>query len=656
MIRTLLLVFFVSASTLQAQEIYNSSDIKVTGAEIEATSYDRDSTANAIYIYEKGFSRFMDNGNYNLFTDYSAKIKIFNREGYKHANVAIKLFRNDKSREKIHNLVATTYYVENGIKKSATLDPQKVYTEKNENYDLIKFTFPNLVPGAVLVYSYLKESPFIFNFEPWYFQGEIPKIYSGYDTEIFGNYSYNIKKVGELPLDINTTGIKKRCYQTTPTANPADCVVSSYGMYNVPAFIEEPYLTSKFNYIARIDYELKEMAKFDGEIVKITKSWNDVDKELRQEQSIGRQLNRTSLVKDLLPNDLQQMSNDLTKAKAIYAFVKKNYKWNGEYKIYGGVDLKDLLKDKSGNISSINILLHNIYEEQGFKVLPVLSSTRANGFPTKLYPVLSEFNYLMVQLDVEGKKYLLDATEKNLDFGTVPFRSLNGYARLLDLKNGSSWIDIEPAVTSSVMLRDSIKLNADGTSTGESKHIFTGYHALRSRDALENLSEAEIFSSLSNPGKHTRADGTTLENKEDASQPLFINYQLTNESQKINEAIYVNPFAFAFFNKNPFQLKERHYPIDFGYSDAYNYSVNIEIPENHHVAELPEQKLLRLPNNGGSMQFVATQTDERNVLVHYRISFPQSSYSSGFYPYLKKFFDAIIEVQNQSIIVVKENT
>jgi hypothetical protein len=289
--------------------------------------------------------------------------------------------------------------------------------------------------------------------------------------------------------------------------------------------------------------------------------------------------------------------------------------------------------------------------EEGFEVFPILSSTRDHGTPTQLYPVLSEFNYLMVQLKVEDKKYLLDATEKNTDFGITPFRTLNKYGRLLDFKNGSSWTDIKPEGFSTVILQDSIKLNIDGTSTGSSLHSFSGYHALGVKNKLEEIKPEGIFNSLANPNSHTSGIPAAPQIEADA---VNIKFDLHNSSQKISELIYVNPFSFKFFEENPFTSKERNFPIDFGYKDAYTYSIRLEIPENHEFIEIPENKMLSLPQKGGTLHFMTQQVDERSLMVHCRVTFPLTVYAPGYYPYLQKFFSELINIQEQSIIVVRE--
>ena len=648
------LLLFFSMNIFAQEQQFNLDSTQVTLAELRATGYSKDSTANAFYIYENGHTRFDNENDHYLLTDYEAKIKILNKEGFDHADFKFRLKKGSSGTEKLNDLKAETHYLENGVVKVQQLSEDKIFTEENPDYDLVKFTFPAVQPGAVLVISYQKESPYYFNFQPWWFQEDIPKMYSRFLAEIPGNFIYNIKLVGSLKMTEEKTDVKKDCFSLSDYLKPADCARSEYIMRNIPAFKEEEFLTSSYNYISRIEYELAEFVRPNGGFKKkFTKTWEDVDKELQSENELGRQLKKTRWVRNVLPKDISALPNDLHKAKIIYEYVRDNYTWNENYQIFTSVDVKELLEEKTGNVATINILLHNLYEEEGFNVLPVLSSTRSNGTPTKLYPVLTEFNYLMVQLEVEDQKFLLDATEKNAGFGLIPFRTLNRYGRLLDFKNGSSWIDIEPEGYSTIVVQDSLKLNPDGTTTGISSHAFSGYHALNTRNSLKDLKPEEIFGSLSHPNLETRSISAKASQEDELEKNVVISYKLENNAQKINDLIYVNPFSFKFFSENPFKLQERTYPIDFGYKDAYTYNVMLEIPEGHEVVELPAQKMLSLPKQGGQLFFVVQQVNN-TINVNCRVTFPKAVYGPGYYLYLKKFFAEMMNIQEQSLIVVKK--
>lgn len=653
-----LYVFFINISFLSAQnQEFNIQNAVPSIGDLKATHYNKDTTANAFYIFEEGFTEIESKNDYNLVTRYTAKIKILNKDGFEEANIAIPISKSDNKKEKIRRLYATTYNLKEGAKTQIELDPTAIYTEEHENYDLVKFTFPDLKPGSVLVYNFERESPFLFNFETWWFQGDLPKEYSKFVSKIPSNYEYYIKTIGEQKLEPYHPKIEENCFQLGDSTNPGDCVVTEYKMYSIPAFKEEEYLTSRNNYISRLEFELKRIIQLDGSIQKYTKTWNDVDRELELSKGIGRQLKRDNLVDDLLPEVIKSLPNNEDKAKEIFDFVKENYRWNGNYRLYTDMNLKDLLKEKTGNVSAINTLLHNLYDVEGFNVLPIISSSRNNGFPSKIHPAISDYNYLMVALTLDdNKEVILDATEKNIDFGRIPFRSLNKYARLMDWKNGSSWIDLEPKEYSRLSFRDSIKIHPDGTSTGFSEQILTGYHALRLRNKIEEVSEDELFRNVLNPNEHTNSTKISFLNKEDVSENLHLKFELQNKSQKINELIYFNPFNFKFFDENPFKLEKRTYPIDFGYKDIYMYSAVIEIPDNYSVIELPENKMLTMPENAGRLIFSTQKINDTTLSVQCRLNFAKATYPSVFYEGLKKIFDEIISVQTNSLIVLKENS
>ena len=655
MSRILLVIITLLSINIATSQTYNSENLTVSRGDLTTTIYDKDSTANAFYIHEAGYSRYEKKADFNLVTDYAAKIKILNEKGYDNATIKIWVGKSKNDEEKVSKIKATTYYLNNGNIETTELSPDHIFTEENDRYDIVSFTFPSLSPGAVLVYSYTKESPFIFNFETWYFQEDIPKAFSKFESRIPGNYHYNIKKVGYKKLDSHDEELVKNCINFSSNGRPAECLHSTFIIKDIPAFVEEEFLTSRNNFINRLEFELEEVINLDGSTRKFSKSWDDVDKEVIRDESIGRQLKRTSLTNDVLPAAIKQMPNNLEKANAIYDFVKNNYKWNEEYHIFSNVDLRELLNEKTGNISSLNILLHNLYEEENFNVKPALSSTRNNGLPTKLYPVLSEFNYLIVQLELDGKTYLLDTSEKYLPFGELPFRALNSYARVIDLNGPSEWVPIETSTASTIAIRDSISIKPDGTSIGHSEHIFIGHRAINVRNKLDKIDRDNIVATLTNPNEQTRTTSIQFFNKDLIEKPVSLEFDLDNTSQKINDLIYFNPFSFKFFESNPFKLSERTYPIDFGFKQSFVYSLVVSLPENHSIVELPEGKLAKLPDNAGSLYFVVQQADEKTVNIQCRLSLQRPSYSTQFYPYLKEFMSTVMDIQNSSYIVVKEN-
>ncbi|MDH7448280.1 DUF3857 domain-containing protein [Aquimarina sp. 2201CG14-23] len=649
------LIYFILFSFFSyAQEGYNYKSLVVSEADVKGISYEKDSTANAFYIYEKGYSRIENGRNYNLLTDYNRKIKILNKEGFHKSKIEILLYRNDKRKETYRNLVAYTYNFENGRVVKTKLEESRVYQEEyNEHYTLIKFTFPNVKPGSVLTYSYQTESPFIFNFNGWDFQDNIPKLHSEYIADLPGNYLYNIRLVGPLKLDTNESSIKRACLNVGG-GGVADCAHNQYVMRNIPAFKEEKYMTAKKNYFSRVEYELKEFKGFDGVNKKYTETWKNVDKELKSKKTIGVQLKKVNATKNVLPETIQTMPIGIDKAKAIYTHLANNYSWNGKYSIFRDVEIKRIIESKTGNVAEINILLHNTFKHQGFSVKPVLLSTRTNGYATKIHPVLSDFNYLIVQLTLDGKTHLLDATENTLAFGQIPFRCLNQYARLLDFKKGSSWINIKPNNRSSFYYKEKLTLDEALVFKGTAKYIYGGYHGNFKRNQFNKLSKEKFLARIIGDDESISISNKKVQNEDNPEQPFIEEIEFTQTADKIEDIIYLKPFIKPFFTENPFKLNERTYPVDFGYRDSYTYLVSIEIPDNYQFLDIPKNLNYSLPEKLGKLS-LNFQTQGNILLINHNITFLSSYYPTDFYSSLKKFFNLIVDMENNSIITIKKN-
>jgi hypothetical protein len=643
-------LLFLVTGTVTSQDDYKSSNYKVYKSDLTLSNYEKDSLANALVFYEFGKSHIDDN-EFDLFFEFKQKLKILNREGFDKADITIYLYNNEDDKETIDDIIATSYNIKDGEITSTKLEDSQVFKEKyNDNYTLVKFSMPNVKPGTVITYSYKIKSPFIYKYKAWRFQDDIPKLYSEYQTSIPANYDYNIKLVGGLKLDKNDQVIKKHCV-VVGNGGYADCTETIYVMKNIPAFIDEGFMTTRDNYLSRIEYELKTVKGFDGSTKNITKTWRHTDKELKVDQSIGRQMKKEGLVKGLLSAETISETDQLIKSKSIFEYVQKNYTWNGKDNIFNDVSVRDVVKMKSGNASEINLLLYNILSEQGVNVTPVLLSTRSNGLPTKIYPVISDFNYIIIQATINNKKYLLDATTKYFNFGQIPFRCLNHYGRLLDFKTGSKWIPIE--VKDASIKQYNVNLNVTDTQeiNGDVKYKTTGYHALPIKsNYYDNPNEYLKRFKNKYPDIEISNYKASVENE---NSPLFEEfYNVKSTPQLVGSNLYINPFLFVFFETNPFKLQERTYPIDFGFKDSYLFSLKINISDKFEIIDYPKEVLYKLPNNKGQV-VLKTLKENNSVRLYFKFDFKEAVYDSSYYSYLKEYMSTVIDIQRNSLIALK---
>ena len=647
----LLLTCLLIASQLFSQTAKFSENFKVTKADLQLNSYKKDSTANALIIYETGKS-WVANKDYKLNTKIKRKLKIFNKDGLSEGTIMIYLYDNGKGRkETVSDIKATVYNLDNGKTSTTKLDDSGIFEEQyNEKYSIVKFTFPNIKEGSIINYTYTVKSPFMFKYYGWDFQGDIPKIYSEYNASIPGNWEYNTKLVGGKKLVKNNSKIKKNCLEG-PRGSSAHCAEYQFAMRDIPAFIEEDYMTTKNNYLARIEYELKTFRGFDGVVDNITKTWETTDDEIKRDTDLGRQLRKTNLAKGLFDESINGETDELKKAKAIFSSVQEQYTWNGKYRVFEDVSLRNLIKERSGNIGEINSLLHNALVAQNIEAYPILVSTRNNGLVTKLYPVISDFNYLIVLARIDGKDYFLDASDNFLSFGQVSFRSLNQYGRLIDFNNESRWIDIKSPVVSSKKYLFQISLNDENQLSGKVKIRNSGYHALKSRKEyftdkesfLDNFEEAN-----DNLEIESHEVSTLKETESDFNATLDFKTSLNS----IGNTIYLNPYLLKFFTKNPFQLQRRSYPVDFGYKDVFSYSAVIHVDDIYAIKEIPEPRTLSLPNRAATFTSQYSKTGQ-TIQIHFKLSFNQVIYDPEYYFGLKKIMSSVVDAQMNDLIVLE---
>ena len=106
--------------------------------------------------------------------------------------------------EELVTLKAVTYNLENGKVVETKLETKSaVFKDKiNKNLVVKKFTFPNIKEGSIIEYEYKLNSDFIFNLQPWDFQGEYPCLWSEYNVSLPEFYYYVTLTQGYQPFYI----------------------------------------------------------------------------------------------------------------------------------------------------------------------------------------------------------------------------------------------------------------------------------------------------------------------------------------------------------------------------------------------------------------------------------------------------------------------
>jgi transglutaminase-like putative cysteine protease len=627
--------------------------------DLELKSYEKDNTAHAVVLQEYGTSRISYGDEITLTHEYHVKIKIFDSKGFDKGNVEIQLRKNDaNSFEKIRNIEAITYYTdESGNVKQSTLGAKQIFTENANKYrDVVKFAMPNLHEGCVIEYKYTIESPYLFNFKQWDFQWDIPKVTSEYVAYIPAFYSYNVSLRGFNKLTKSDGRVERDCFKLA--GNNCDCSALTYLMNDIPAFKEEDYMTSPKNFLSAMYFEMTNYTDFNnGAKKKITQEWVDVDRELRSNEEFGMQMRKTYLFANKLPGLLAGKNTSLDKAKAIYAYIQKSIKLNNFYGLYTDVGIKKALESHNGNVADINLALLCALNAAGLDAEAVLLSTREHGLLGKLYPVLSEFNYVVAKVNIDDKSYLLDATDPDLPFGLLPLHCINDQGRVINAKKPSYWIDLQASQKKMSTYVMDLSLQSNGKFKGVLKRFSNGYEAYNLRKAIKKFNSTEEYiENLDEKLSRVKILKSEITGIDSLDKPLGETYEIEMDGydNTNSKRIAFNPYLFNKLTENPFKLSERNYPVDWGAPSETRYILTLHMPEDYTVESSSPDVGFKLPNGGGmfatSLNAVGNTYSISNI-----VQLNKSVYSSDEYLYLKELFNKIILTEKADIIFKKKS-
>lgn len=623
-----------------------------------------DSSANAVMIKEFGASAmrvkslgYSEGAGGKLYIDfeYHVKIKIFNKIGFKTANVVIprKIYREDEEDE-IVEISGTTYNYVNGNLERSELDKNNIVDEKVDKLNAVtKFTLPDLTEGCIIEYKYRIHKPYLLKFQGWDFQSDIPKLHSQYIAYIPSIYNYNSSLKGNRKLHSTKTDVYSGCIRIF--GQPYDCSRLIYTMKNIPAFVEEEDMSAAENFRSAIRYELSDY--YDQRRLgrkNLAKTWKDVDHELAEAEYFGGQMKQSHIFEKLLPEILNNATDSMGKATAVYDYIRKNIRPNGVSGIFGDNNIRKALREHSGNTAEINLALIAALKAAGLDTEALILSTRNNGILTTIYPVLSEFNYVVASVHIGENDYLLDASQPCLPFGLLPFQCMNGKGRIVSLKKASYWFPVKANQKESVIYHLDGELNSAGMMKGVLSIVSNGYAASNRREQITRAASIEAY--VRKLGEEMPALSIVkhkVTNVDSLNNALREEYEIEVKAfDKSAVQTIFSPFVANSISKNPYNLKERFYPVDLGLAREVRLSASIKLPEEFEIADQPKDMSLVLADNGGKYIFKASPG--KNIFAYSEVfQLNKAVYSPDDYLALKEFYSRIIELKKTNVILKK---
>ncbi|OIQ28760.1 MAG: hypothetical protein BM564_08300 [Bacteroidetes bacterium MedPE-SWsnd-G2] len=644
-------IIFVLICTTQLSFSQNYKFGKVSKEELLEKQYQSDSTADAVFLYNKEHIKFeyVSGEGFLQRRRIQTRIKIYNQDGFDWATKKIRYYDYVKGgKEKIFNIKAVTYNLVNGEVKKEKISKDQIFRERLNDYlKQCSFTLPNLTEGCVIEYTYEVVSPFS-AIDDVTLQYSIPvqKMDVSISTPEF--FIYNNK------LNPKSFYIPKIVEMKKNGQNGFNFYYNNIGIdeKNIPALKAEPFVDNINNYRAKLVMELSEIRWPDEPIEVFASNWDKVTKSIYDSESFGGQLAKSNYFEDDLNAVIGTETNPGKKAFMIYNFVKRKVKWDGFSSKFSKLGVRKAYKEGTGNIADINLMLITMLRYAGVNANPILISTKNNGIPT--FPTRSGFNYVICGIEIEGAIVLLDASDINATFNTLPDKVLNWRGRLIRTNGSSTWVNLSPRSISKEVVSLNVKINSDLSVEGKVRTNLDNYIAKNYRDNYVYLSEEDHIKHLEKNKDGLEVSEIKLENKSNLLQPLKVSYDyyLEDAIEEIGGKLYFSPLLFLSTTENPFKQDTRTYPINFSYPRKQSYSVNIMLPEGYVVDHLPKTEGSVLNDDDAKYTYVIKENGKYLQLkfdVNLNTTFVLPKDYSG----LKEFFKVMIDKELEKIVLKK---
>jgi len=576
------------------------------------------------------------------------RVKILSEEGFDRGKITLSFYHDWETLRR----VKAQMILPSG--EVISLRRRDFSEEKVDEYvSTLSFSFPDLVEGAIIEYQYQKYSALVEELPTWYFQEDIPVRWSEYVLEIPSWYQYLELMRGSPPAFNDSARVRKGFTFTGPSS-----VLQRRIVYrDMPALAPAPLVTTMDDYRAHIRFFLKAVGEGGARDYLFT-SWEDVTRELLRAEDFGQLLSNPRNYDRAWRSVAEWVAPRMSAAEkldTLYLFLSQNLKWDGTYGLYANANPNVCFQRKRGSKAELNLLLIALLRESGIPAWPVLVRTRSRGKPYPDYPLVNQFDYPIVLARPAQQFLYLDLGDPLLPPGYPAIEALNDSGYLVDSKL-AQWVDLKAPLTRSTV-RSTFQLDSNGTLNGNLEYGYDGYQTYFLRQDLGEQDPEDFYSDWVRdfyPNGRVEKAGLEQGKMPVSRVQAYVSMTLPQAVNMTDSGAYVYPVLFPLWSENPLQAPSRDFPVNLPFSFREEQYLQLDLPPNYRVKEIPEPVDFSLPNDGGKLKFFVLEKQERQLQMILELQLNQLQFSPEEYPEIKALFDRFIEKQESRILLQKK--
>lgn len=625
-------LFILLTSTVFSQKIGEIGNFTQEEWEMKACSFDPE--AAAVYLDHEAVTDY--DAEYQMITTYHVRLKILKDKAVSAGDVIIPFYHKDDF-EMISGIEGVSISPDpSGNPQLNLFDKKSIYTQKeNEYYSTIRLAFPAVKAGTIIDYKYVSTKKNYGGLENWVFQQEYPVVRSKYYLVILTNFefSYSVMKQPQYKVDVKTFPEKGSI---------------SFEMKNLPGFLDEAYMDARKDYLHRVNFQLSR----DRHGKKYMQDWDHVAQEFWADRDFGKQLDENIPDARSFITGLEKDHSQISRMITIYHHLKRNFTWNGIESRYSIEGVKKTWEKKAGSSGDLNLLLLNLLQRSGIEAEPLLVSRRSHGKVYKEIPFADQFSTVFAYVSIDGKNYVLDASNALGDPMLLPISVLNTTGLVVRKRTGLL-LDLKPVTSYSIMTSISLKLSGDQFE-GEGYQACTGYAKhIRLRDW--KASPVEYQKDFTEGIDEISLDDFKVTNDEADTLALEHRFKFKLPAAQTGDYLFVPMNLFTGLDEaNPFISTNRFSDINFGYTQRYLFNLSIDIPQGYSLEALPSSARVTDPNKSIVLyREAAKQASTGKIMVRFELLINRSSYFSHEYDMVKEMYKRIYNLLDEKIAFKK---
>lgn len=618
---------------------------QVPTADLQMTIYEQDSTAQAIVLADEGRQTIWLNekGTAEAFLRRHRRIKILQAGAIQKYGEIELFYYHGEGREQIINLRAQAISSDNRIE---LLETDEIYvTELDENWTKVTLSFPSLQIGTIIEYQFDQLSTSILAPDSWVFRDEIPvrSSYFRFLSTLPIYYNFLVKGTDHLSREVLPDG-RQRYYKEKMEFFVDN---TTFWLKNAPSLQLEPNMPPGEDFLLKVRFVARRGQSFSGAKKQFFTSWNDATKALLRQSQLGGAYLKPApskrLVREFEDYVGQRTPHSDELIQDVHKFLATQIEWDGSSQIYTKVSPDEAFQRHSGGLAEIQYAALSILLHYNLEAEPILLRTRQSGAVVTRYPLVDQFNYVLLRAKVNGQWQLLDFVNPGTDVHWINKEVLQTDGLVL-ANQDPEWVTMKPPLSYTTCSFVG-KIDEEAQLSGVLADTLFGYHAqaLRLETKEEELSNSYF--------EEITFEAEDFRNRKILDKPLVIDKEI--ESVDIGfvqeEFLYFRPTLKQLGSNHLPTNRHRVHPFALSYPIEEHSNYRYDLPAGYELESMPEGCLLTT-ENGLQFEYNIQQVNQQ-LWLRVSLSVSEVTYSVSEYHALVKVSEAINRKLEEQIVL-----